>query len=285
VNTNYNSYGLPTEVDEYGYGYTVVGPLARQTITTYATLGNNIYDRPSQVSVYDGSGNLLRQASYSYDGSSLISTSGTPQHSNPSGSRGNLTGFSLAGSGFSIAKSFTYYDTGGRYQVTDPYGAVTTYNSGTAGTGGCGNSFATTISHPMSLSESVARNCNGGVKSSTTDASGNTTSFSYDNMNRLLQTSYPDGGLSQTQYTSATVRDLCTLISGSVTGFCTAGSGSLARHDQTVLDALGRTIYQDLVSDPSGETYVSTTYDSLGRTSTKSNPYRSTSDPTYGNDT
>jgi len=62
------------------------------------------------------------------------------------------------------------------------------------------------------------------------------------------------------------------------------GSGSLVRHDETVLDSLGRAIHQDLVSDPSGETNVDTTYDSLGRTYTKSNPYRSTSDPTYGND-
>jgi RHS repeat-associated protein len=104
-------------------------------------------------------------------------------------------------------------------------------------------------------------------------------------MNRLLQTNHPDGGLSQIQYTSATVHDFCTLISGSVTSFCAPGSGSLARHDETVLDGLARTIHQDLVSDPSGETYVDTTYDSLGRPYTQSNPYRSTSDPTYGNDT
>jgi hypothetical protein len=139
---------------------------------------------------------MLHQASYSYDGGSLTSTSGTPQHSDPSGSRGNLTGLTLSGSGFgNISKSFTYYDTGGNYVVTDLNGAQTTYNSGT---GACGNSFATTISLPMSLRQSVGWNCNGGVKSSTTDVNSNTTSLSYDNMNRLVQTSYPDGGLSQT---------------------------------------------------------------------------------------
>jgi YD repeat-containing protein len=103
-------------------------------------------------------------------------------------------------------------------------------------------------------------------------------------MNRLIQTSFPDGGVSNTQYTSATVTDACTLISGSLSG-CTPGSGSVVRHDETVLDGLGRTIHQDLVSDPAGETYADTTYDSLGRMYTKSNPYRSTSDPTYGQDT
>ncbi len=174
------------------------------------------------------------------------------------------------------------YDTGGRYEVTDFNGAQTSYNSGT---GACGNSFDTTISLPLSLSFSQAWNCNGGVKSSTTDANSKTTSFSYDDMNRLLETTYPDGGISQIQYTSATVHDFCTLISGSLTGFCSPGSGSVVRHDETVSDGLGRTIHQDLVSDPAGETYVDTTYDSLGRTYTRSNPYRSTSDPAYGRDT
>jgi RHS repeat-associated protein len=284
VNTDYNSYGLPTEVDEYGYGSGAVGSLVRKTTTAYNTsLTNNIYDRPATISVYNSSGTLLRQASYSYDGSSLTSTSGTPQHSNPSGSRGNLTGLALSGSGFNnISKSTTFYDTGGAYVLTDFNGAQTTHNSGT---GACGNSFDTTISFPLSLSESLAWNCNGAVKTSVTDLNSNATSFSYDNMNRLIETSYPDGGLSKIQYTSATVDDFCSLISGSVTSFCTPGSGSLARHDETLLDGLGRTIHQDLVSDPSGETYVDTTYDSLGRLYTRSNPYRSTSDPTYGKDT
>jgi RHS repeat-associated protein len=284
VNTDYSSYGLPTEVDEYGYGSGAVGSLVRKTTTAYNTsLTNNINDRPSTLSVYNGSGTLLRQGSYSYDGSALTSTSGTPQHSNPSGSRGNLTSLALSGSGFSnISKSITYYDTGGNNVVTDFNGAQITYNSGT---GACGNSFATTISLPMSLSESLAWSCNGALKTSVTDPNSNATSFSYDNMNRLIQTSYPDGGLSQIQYTSATVHDFCTLISGSVTSFCTPGSGSLARHDETVLDGLARTIHQDLISDPSGETYVDSTYDSLGRLYTQSNPYRSTSDPTYGKDT
>ena len=283
VNTNYNSYGLPTEVDEYGYGSGAVGSLVGKTVTAYNTsLNNNINDRPSTISIYNGPGTLLRQNSYSYDGSSLTSTSGTPQHSNPSGSRGNLTSFTVSGSGFSnLSMSITYYDTGAENVVTDFNGAQITHNSGT---GDCGNSFDTTISLSLSLSQSLAWECNGALETSTSDFNTNYITLSYDNMNRLVQASYPDGGVSNIQYTSATVIDTCTLISGSLSG-CLPGSGSVFRHDQTVLDGLGRTIHQDLVSDPAGETYVDTAHDSLGRMYTKSNPYRSTSDPTYGLDT
>jgi RHS repeat-associated protein len=261
-----------------------VGSLVRKTTTAYNTsLGNNINDRPATISIYNGSGTLLRQDSYTYDGSSLTSTSGTPQHSNPTGSRGNQTGWTISGANFtSIGKSVTFYDTGGVDVETDFNGAETAHNNGT---GNCGNAFDTQVSFPMSLSESLAWDCNGALKTSVSDVNGNATSFTYDNMNRQIQASYPDGGLKKTQYTSATVTDYCSLISGSVTGFCTPASGSLAREDETDLDGLGRTIHQDLVSDPAGETYVDSTYDWLGRLYTKSNPYRSTSDPTYGADT
>jgi RHS repeat-associated protein len=141
------------------------------------------------------------------------------------------------------------------------------------------------IGLPLSLSQSLAWNCYGALKSSQSDLNGNETSFSCDNMNRLIETSYPDGGLRKVQYTSATVTDYCSLISGSVGSFCSPGSGSLARQDETDVDGLGRPIDQVLVSDPSGETYAATTYDSLGRLYTRTNPYRSTSDPTYGKDT
>jgi len=43
--TSYNTYGLPTEVDEYGYGSGSPGGLVRKNLTSYASLGNNINDR------------------------------------------------------------------------------------------------------------------------------------------------------------------------------------------------------------------------------------------------
>lgn len=52
--TSYNNIGLPTEVDEYDFG---ASNPTRKTVTSYASLGNNIQDRVSSVSVQDGSSN------------------------------------------------------------------------------------------------------------------------------------------------------------------------------------------------------------------------------------
>src|SRR5207249_4245893 len=62
-------------------------------------------------------------------------------------------------------------------------------------------------------------------------------------------------------------------------------SCTVCRHDRSLLDVLGRPTSQVLVNDPEGSTTTATTYDSSGRVSTVSNPYRSTSDPTYGLET
>ena len=59
-------------------------------------------------------------------------------------------------------------------------------------------------------------------------------------------------------------------------------TSSACRHDQTLLDSLGRITSKILVSDPSGQTMVATVYDSNGRVQKMSNPYRTTSDSTYG---
>src|SRR5207249_11475933 len=84
----YDSYGLPTEVDEYTWGPT----LARKTLVAYnRSLSNNIVDRPSSVQVQDAGGNLVAQTTYSYDQTAAVTTSGTPQHVSVSGSRGNTT--------------------------------------------------------------------------------------------------------------------------------------------------------------------------------------------------
>src|SRR6185437_13069803 len=50
----------------------------------------------------------------------------------------------------------------------------------------------------------------------------------------------------------------------------------------TVLDGLGRIKQMRLDFDPEGIDYTDTTYDALGRVQSVSNPYRATSDPTYG---
>lgn len=275
--TSYNTYGLPTEVDEYGYGSGVVGSLVRKTVTSYASLGNNINDHPASVSVYAaGASNPTSQTSFTYDQGSVTTTSGTPQHISVSGARGNTTTttYSVTSSS-TISTTATYFDTGMEKTRTDSNANQFTYGYGSAS---CGNSFATSISMPLSLSWSQTWNCNGGLIASKTDENGQATTYSYDLMNRPANTNYPDGGWNLMTYTGANQQDTYKGITDTTpSSSCTSCS-----HTQRNLDSQGRESTNLLVSDPEGQTTTSTSYDSLGRSQKKSNPYRSTSDPTYG---
>ncbi len=92
-------------------------------------------------------------------------------------------------------------------------------------------------------------------------------------MERLTQISYPDGG-----QTSFTYTDTPNASSVQVTQKIISGSNLVAT---AKVDGLGRTTLEELNSDLPID-YVETTYDADGRVSTVTNPYRSTSDSTYG---
>src|SRR2546425_11465316 len=146
----YNSYGLPTKVDEYAYGSGAPGGLVRKTVIAYASLGNNIVDRPSSITVYKSDGvTVAAQTTLGYDQTAVTATSGTPQHVAISGSRGNATTVTFTTQGTStISRTFTYFDTGNVKSATDTNGAVTNfaYNST-----GCANSLLTGVTLPLAL--------------------------------------------------------------------------------------------------------------------------------------
>jgi YD repeat-containing protein len=68
--------------------------------------------------------------------------------------------------------------------------------------------------------------------------------------------------------------------------FCTSGDettksdGLIQR--ETLSDGLMRPVTSELTSDPAGADIVTTNYDALSRVATVTNPYRTTSDSTYG---
>ena len=81
--TIYNPISLVSEVDEYDWGYgpnscCVQSVPSRKTFTTYASLGNNILDRSSEVCVTDGNGNTLQDTTYGYDEGSLSQAPAKP---------------------------------------------------------------------------------------------------------------------------------------------------------------------------------------------------------------
>src|SRR6202035_1649090 len=61
---NYNSFGSVTETDEYAYGTGAPGSLVRQTLISYASLGNGIVGMPASVIVKDSSNHIVSQIAY-----------------------------------------------------------------------------------------------------------------------------------------------------------------------------------------------------------------------------
>jgi RHS repeat-associated protein len=276
---SFDSYGNVTEQDDYDYDASPHGGLLSKTLYTYYSSGN-VHGLPATVTICspsgsssscNGSGTPVSQTVNGYDETAVATTSGTPQHNSVTGARGNLTSVKYFTQGSTyLSKTFNYFDTGNIQTATDVNLAQLTYTYGA-----CGNSFPTAVAEPLSMSQNYAwdTNCVGGVMTSIQDENGNTTTATYNDPYfwRPASISYPDGGLVSWTYNSPTSTATTVKLNSSQNAISTA-----------LLDGLGRIRQTQLNSDPQGVDYVDTTYDQLGRVYTVSNPYRTTSDPTYG---
>ena len=131
------------------------------------------------------------------------------------------------------------------------------------------------------ISSKTYNSCSGTVASST-DPNSQKTTLTYDLMGRMTQTSLPDGGLKTKCYSDVSGTS-CYSSSKPLKVVTTAKvTSAISVTDTEVIDGLGRETQHQLNSDQTGVVYTDTTYDALERKSTVSNPYRSTSDPTYG---
>ena len=278
------TYGRLTETDEFDFGAVGggVGSEIRQKTITYATLGNSINDRPYQVSICPGTctgSNFTAQTSYSYDGGTLTTTSGTPQHSSVTGARGNVTQVtSFVATGATLTKSLAYYDTGGLYTSTDVNSAVTKYSFSDS-TSSCGNSFPTNVqSVALSLTRSVSWNCVAGVQTGATDENGNSTSITYNDTHFWRPTAYKDAANNQTNYTYATSPSF------TVESTLSFNSGNSVADQLTTLDSLGRPHVSQTKQGPTASNYdsVETDYDALGRAFKTSMPYSGTAGQANG---
>ena len=281
----YNStYGLLEEIDEYDWGQGAVGALTRKTITAYASLGNGIMNRPSSVTVETSGGAAVAQTTYSYDGSSVVGTTGTPQHVNPTGSRGNATTISQMTSGSStISKTLTYFDTGNVQTVMDTNVPSTThtytYSNATAS---CGNAFPTGVNEPLTLTRSFVWNCSGAVQTSETDENSKTWTTTYNDPNFWRPTASTDPTNAQTA--------LAYSISPSAwaTESTLNFNGTTSTADtRTTLDSQGRphVTQQEQSQGSSNYDSVETEYDLVGRPKLVTIPYTGTAGQTTSSGT
>ncbi len=269
-----NNAALVTEIDEYDFG---ASSPTRKTLTNYASLSNNIYDHPSSVTVYNSSGTQMSQTTYNYDEGSLTATSGLPDHSSVSGSRGNLTSQHqwLNTTGGTLDSHWTYDDAGQKLSAEDPRLNTTTFGYDSA-TDTCRIS-TTPPTPPSGVSQGTSATCDPyvGLTATTTDANSVKTTYSYDSMLRPLGTTVktPSGStVAQTtiSYSGSSLPETITT---------TVSSSPSPNETSTVtLDGLGRT---STSVSPNGAT-VATTYNSMGYVQSVSNPYITTGDSTYG---
>jgi RHS repeat-associated protein len=272
------SFGEKLKTTESDWGSTVLRTTLHTNLwqSSYNYYAANLVELPCLDTVFTGNytgtqtsctaaappASQAAQTSYAYD-----------ESPSPPGTRGNLTSVTkwLKGGTSPVAK--TVFNTNGMpTQKIDPKGNVTKIGYDTTGL------YPNLITHPPTGSiahvEVPAYDANTGELLSHKDENQNPTSFQYDSMRRLTKTTYADGGTETFQFTDATPP--------SYTFTKILNSAASTYTEVGLADTLGRKTQTRITSDTQGTIFVDTTYDNLGRVASQSNPYRATTDTTYG---
>lgn len=278
----WNTYGAPTETDDYDYGTAPHGVLLKKVLASYAPLGN-IHAFRQTVTTQNGSGATVSEVNYNYDETTPTATSGTLQHISVAAPWGNLTSTNTYVNTSSYhTSSMTYYDTGNLQTSTDVNGGVTTYHY-TSGAPSCSNSFSTSVTEAVTtLSQSMTWNCVGGVQLTSVDENSQTTTTSYTDPYFWRPASVTDRTGAVTSYCYGL------LTSGTCTLNTTQSESALNFASSTVdtltnVDALGRTHIRQSRQAPGSSNFDSTEtdYDSLGRVSRVTLPYTAAEGQAY----
>jgi RHS repeat-associated protein len=297
---NFQSAGAkpadPTCTTSNGLNVAAIGPLLRRTTTVYHPFTNtNILNEPDYITMTDGSGSQIAKTVYYYDQIAVIS-SGTQQGLvSPPGLRGNATTVYrwLNTSTSSPPTSYVYFDTGQIQSKKDPCGSVTCVDmkTGTNKTtygyqdkwyvgsfANQTNAYLTSVTDALSHTLTFQYDYTTGRLGSATDVNSKTTTLGYnDPLLRLKDTYDPasaqnGNAIPHTSYTYTDGPSNSTMTSTGPTGIVSL----------QLNDGFDRPTRTELTSDPGGIDYVDTTYDGEGNKQSISNPYRSTTDLTYG---
>jgi RHS repeat-associated protein len=292
------TYGKLVTQKEYDYGTTSgqPGPLLKQTDASYAWqspnpnyptyLSNNMLNLVYSSKISDGTSQKA-YTQYGHDETATI-TSGMGAAQNldlavwTGTRRGNTTSVNRwrnLPSVKTLSSTTTYYDTGMPSVAKDPLLNPTTYFYSST----FQDAYLTQVQN--ALNQSTYRNYeyNTGLLTSTTDPNGQITTASYDADWRPANVTRPTGG----GQTSFCYTDLggSTCSQGSapyqvvITKQITSAKNETAT---AIVDGMGRLAHAQLNSEPEGIDYADDTYDGAGNKVTTSNPYRTTSDTTYG---
>jgi len=285
IETTYDGYGNLTVLKEHDWGTNAPGAVLRTTTTTFlntsAYLTANIVNRPTRVTISDGTGAIKARTDIAYDESGYINTAcptGITQHNDSAygctfTTRGNATTVTTytdpVTPGGAIAKH-SYYDFFGNLvkadlnccqQKTWTYSATTNYafpDSVTSGT-----------SAPQ-LTTSATYNSFTGLVATASDENGQVTTLAFadpGHLNRISSVTRPDS--SQVTYTYDDTNHTVQVAS--------PVQGTNVVRQKTYANGLGQSIKQQLL-DASNTSYsiVETQYDTWNRGFKVSNPHNST---------
>jgi RHS repeat-associated protein len=149
------------------------------------------------------------------------------------------------------------------------------------------DAYLTQITDPLLHIETFTYDFNNGQLTVSKDqndinASRPGTTYLYnDSLSRPTLINYPDGGQTSYAYNDSAYNGSLTAPTPSVTATTEISSG-VNKVTTAAFDGLGHAIETILNSDPAGPTYTSIAYYGTGHPYQVFNPYRTTSDPTYG---
>jgi RHS repeat-associated protein len=281
VETDYTSYGNSSEIREYDFGSGSPGSQLRKTDYTYVTDSNyasrHILGLPASIIVYNGSGTAKSRMTFTYDSASLSSATGTSNHDDTNYGTGftyrglvtSVTGYADAATpSGSVTHSATYDMLGNVLTSTADcciqfqynFSSTTNYSQPDSVVRGSGTTLTTSATYDSYT----------GLVAISTDENNQTTSYSYDVMDRETSLTRPDSTVISTSYDDSSASPALT-VTKPITS-------ALSVKNMTIFDGLGRAIRQSIL-DASNSVYSKTDiqYDGLGRVSQTSLPYTGTS--------
>ncbi|HZT72126.1 MAG TPA: hypothetical protein VE996_00565 [Terriglobales bacterium] len=262
--TTFDAYGNLTQETDIDWAGDPTGGTKRITTITYCSSCPG-YDRPSEVKITDGSGNIFSDTQIAYDNYSspftMQSANSLQNHDSAYGTnnanRGNPTSIThRVNASQNLTTYLGYDDAGNVVTAQDANGNILS-----AVFGNCANAFPSSMTVPGGT-ENLSVECQRGLLTASTDPNQATKSFGYDGEGRLTSTSNPDGGGATIAYNSPTETEITTKIDG---------SQNLVRY--ALADGYGRPIFSQTASPSGGCDTVETVYDAMGRPAQVSTPY------------
>jgi RHS repeat-associated protein len=277
------SYDVPsgnvTDLQETDFGATAPGPLLRETVTSYQTVGFHILGMPKDVQVKDGVGKVVSHSVMAYDETATqsvpTSVTGHDDVAYPAGNtfpRGNLTSViaypNAASTSGGISTTYAYDMLGNRVGQIQG-GIKTALNFSSITDYAYPDSVVQDPQGATPLATSFTYNSRGQVLTQT-DWNSQVTQFGYDGAGRPSTVKTPDNVTVTTQYDDASANP-------AIQTFNSVNPASVAVH---TTDFLGRAVSDQIMT---GTTAVSTTtYDDDQKGTVKvSNPFGPGETPIY----